>query len=121
MPAWVSALSLPPLPSLRDVPSGLASGPGLRGERAFCRLWLKKDKPAVLPALCGEEGGDPSQLGPHRMPAAGRVIKALASAPYPTGHFPLGILDEEVRASSTEWVVGADKPQKNVSGCRLRA
>lgn len=55
------------------------------------------------------------------MPAAGRVIKALASSPYPTGHFPLVILDEEVRASSTGLVVGADKPQENVSGRKLRA
>lgn len=54
VPARVSALSLPPL---RDVPSGLASGPRLQREQAFCTLWLKKDEPAVLPTLCGDEGG----------------------------------------------------------------
>lgn len=35
MPAWVPALPLLPLRSLRDVPSGLASGPRLQGNKLF--------------------------------------------------------------------------------------
>lgn len=107
-----SACPLPPPPPLRDVPSGLASGPWLCWEHVFCRLWLKKDEPAVLPALCGEEGGALCQPAPHRVPATGRVTKALACAPHPTGHFPLRFLVGEGRAPST----GGSAPQEGISG-----
>lgn len=93
--------------------------PGARGsgEHAFCWLWLKKDEPVVLPALCGEEGGALRQLAPHRTPATSRMTKPLASVPFSAGHFPLGALDGKGRASST----GDSDPHKGVYGHGLWA
>lgn len=98
-PAWVLELPLPPLPSLRDVPSGLASGRGSEGNMLSVGCgWRRPDR---LPCqLCVGKREVPLPAGPHRMPAAGRVTETLATAPYPAGHFPFGALGGEARASS---------------------
>lgn len=87
VPAWVLEPLLPPLPSLRDVPSGLASGCGSEGN--MLSVGCGRRRPDRLPCqLCVGKREVP--LPPHRMPAAGRVTETLATAPYPLAIFPLG-------------------------------
>lgn len=87
-PAWVLDPPLPPRLSLRDVPSGLASGCGSEGSMLSVGCgWRRTDRLSCQ--LCVGKREVPLPAGTPQDASRSRVTETLATAPYPAGHFPL--------------------------------
>lgn len=103
--------------SLPALPSGMSPVDWLVARDSRGTIFLQTvagEGRAGCPASSVWEREASPASGPHKTPAHG-VTRALASAPYTTGHFLLGALDGEVGASSASGKGGAT-PKGHVCG-----